>query len=137
VGGGTVVAQPPTSTDPRDAPAGERAKTIGSSDSGRFRGDVEGLRAVAIGLVLRLDAGLPFTRAGFVGVDVFFVISGFLITTLLVSELDRTKTISSARAKRVVACRRCCRGFNLLACRSRPSQDTVAGDRRRHRRLGL
>jgi peptidoglycan/LPS O-acetylase OafA/YrhL len=74
---------------------------------GGFRADVEGLRAVAIGLVLLYHAGLPFVRGGFVGVDVFFVISGFLITGLLVRELDRTGTISlvrfyARRAKRLL-----------------------------------
>jgi peptidoglycan/LPS O-acetylase OafA/YrhL len=72
-----------------------------------FRPDVEGLRAVAIGLVLLYHAGLPFVPGGFVGVDVFFVISGFLITSLLVREMDRTGTISltrfyARRAKRLL-----------------------------------
>jgi peptidoglycan/LPS O-acetylase OafA/YrhL len=62
---------------------------------------------VAVGLVLLYHAGIPFVPAGFVGVDVFFVISGFLITGLLVSELQRSGTISLAgfyarRAKRLL-----------------------------------
>jgi peptidoglycan/LPS O-acetylase OafA/YrhL len=61
-----------------------------------FRPDVEGLRAVAILTVLAYHAGLP-VRGGFVGVDVFFVISGFLITGLLVAELDRSGSISWVR----------------------------------------
>jgi peptidoglycan/LPS O-acetylase OafA/YrhL len=48
-----------------------------------FRPDVEGLRAVAILLVLCYHADLLWISGGFVGVDVFFVISGFLITRLL------------------------------------------------------
>ncbi|MCI0689542.1 MAG: acyltransferase [Sporichthyaceae bacterium] len=72
-----------------------------------FRGDVEGLRAVAVGLVLLYHAGLAFVPGGFVGVDVFFVISGFLITGLLVKELRRTGRISlvgfyARRAKRLL-----------------------------------
>jgi peptidoglycan/LPS O-acetylase OafA/YrhL len=63
----------------------------------RFRPDVEGLRAVAILAVVGYHAGLPFLPGGFVGVDVFFVISGFLITGLLVSEVARTGHVSLAR----------------------------------------
>ncbi len=48
-----------------------------------FRPDIEGLRAVAILLVLGYHADLLWLSGGFVGVDVFFVISGFLITRLL------------------------------------------------------
>ncbi len=73
----------------------------------RFRPDIEGLRAVAIVAVLLCHAGVPFLAGGYVGVDVFFVISGFLITRLLVGELDRTGTISlrgfyGRRAKRLL-----------------------------------
>jgi len=78
------------------------------AESGRrFRPDIEGLRAVAIVAVLLCHAGVPFLAGGYVGVDVFFVISGFLITRLLVAELDRTGTISlrgfyARRAKRLL-----------------------------------
>lgn len=58
--------------------------------------DIEGLRALAIVLVLLYHAGLPVT-GGFVGVDVFFVLSGFLITGLLVRELEQTGRISLSR----------------------------------------
>ena len=51
-----------------------------------FRPDIEGLRAVAVLLVLAYHAGLPLTH-GYLGVDVFFVISGFIITVFLVREL--------------------------------------------------
>ena len=53
-----------------------------------FRPDIEGLRAIAIGAVLLFHAGVPWAEGGFIGVDVFFVISGFLITGLLVREWD-------------------------------------------------
>ena len=66
--------------------------TAGSPDG--FRPDVEGLRALAIGLVLLAHAGVPFAAGGYVGVDVFFVISGFLITRLLMGELDRSGSVS-------------------------------------------
>jgi peptidoglycan/LPS O-acetylase OafA/YrhL len=67
------------------------------SDDRGFRPDVEGMRAIAILAVLLCHAGVPFMAGGYVGVDVFFVISGFLITRLLVGELDRTGTISIRR----------------------------------------
>ena len=56
------------------------------SSQSYFRPDIEGLRAVAIGGVLLYHAGVPGADGGFIGVDVFFVISGFLITGLLVRE---------------------------------------------------
>jgi peptidoglycan/LPS O-acetylase OafA/YrhL len=52
-----------------------------------FRADIEGLRGAAILLVVGFHAGVSFLAGGFVGVDVFFVLSGFLITGLLVREL--------------------------------------------------
>ena len=52
-----------------------------------FRGDIEGLRAIAVLLVVAAHAGVPRLAGGFIGVDVFFVLSGFLITGLLNREL--------------------------------------------------
>src|ERR1700744_4253162 len=83
-------------------------KNPDEAESGRsFRPDIEGLRAVAIVAVLLCHAGVPFLAGGYVGVDVFFVISGFLITKLLLGELDRSGTISlrgfyARRAKRLL-----------------------------------
>ena len=57
--------------------------------SGEFRPDLEGLRGVAILLVLLYHARVPGFDGGFVGVDVFFVLSGFLITGLLLREHER------------------------------------------------
>ena len=51
-----------------------------------YRPDVEGLRAVAILLVVAAHAKVPWLKGGFVGVDVFYVLSGYLITGLLVQE---------------------------------------------------
>jgi peptidoglycan/LPS O-acetylase OafA/YrhL len=59
-----------------------------------FRPDIEGLRAVAIGAVLLYHAGVPGAEGGFIGVDVFFVISGFLITGLLIREWTSEGRIS-------------------------------------------
>ncbi len=61
-----------------------------------FRPDVEGLRAVAIVIVLLSHAGLGAAAGGYVGVDVFFVISGFVITRMLLGELDSTGRLSLA-----------------------------------------
>ncbi|MCU7723689.1 acyltransferase [Actinoplanes sp. KI2] len=64
---------------------------------GTFRPDIEGLRAVAVLLVVAAHAGVAGLAGGYVGVDVFFVISGFLITSLLLREAERTGRISVAR----------------------------------------
>ncbi len=55
-----------------------------------FRKDIEGLRAIAILAVVACHAKIPYLQGGFVGVDIFFVLSGYLITGLLVKELDTT-----------------------------------------------
>jgi peptidoglycan/LPS O-acetylase OafA/YrhL len=55
-----------------------------------YRADIEGLRAVAILLVIAAHAKMPWLAGGFVGVDVFFVLSGYLITGLLVQEIRDT-----------------------------------------------
>ncbi|MBS1676159.1 MAG: acyltransferase [Actinobacteria bacterium] len=72
-----------------------------------FRPDVEGLRAVAIVAVVLCHAGIAWLVGGYVGVDVFFVISGFLITGLLIGELGAHGSISlphfyAARARRIL-----------------------------------
>lgn len=52
------------------------------------RSEIDGLRAVAVLPVIWHHAGLPWLPGGFLGVDVFFVISGYLITGILVSDLS-------------------------------------------------
>lgn len=73
----------------------------------QFRPEVEGLRAVAVVLVLLYHAELGGMSGGYIGVDVFFVLSGFLITSLLTRELATTGTVSLAafwarRARRLL-----------------------------------
>lgn len=53
-----------------------------------YRREVDGLRAVAVIPVILFHAGFTFCGGGFIGVDVFFVISGYLITTIIVEDLD-------------------------------------------------
>ena len=73
-------------------PPNEPAVKAGS----RFRPDIQGLRAVAVGLVLLYHAGLALFPGGYVGVDVFFVISGFLITGMLVRQAEERGRIDLA-----------------------------------------
>ena len=59
-----------------------------------YRNDIDGLRAIAVIAVILYHAQLALFSGGFVGVDVFFVISGFLITQQLMGEIKKTGTIS-------------------------------------------
>jgi peptidoglycan/LPS O-acetylase OafA/YrhL len=72
-----------------------------------FRPDVQGLRAIAILLVVLFHADVPGISGGYVGVDVFFVISGFVITGVLLREQDSRRRISilnfyGRRARRII-----------------------------------
>jgi len=71
------------------------------------RADIEGLRAVAVLAVLLFHAGVPWFEGGYVGVDVFFVVSGYLITGILLRERSESGGISlagfwSRRARRIL-----------------------------------
>ncbi|MBL7262130.1 acyltransferase family protein [Paractinoplanes lichenicola] len=72
-----------------------------------FRPDIEGLRAVAVVLVVLSHAGVPGVVGGYIGLDVFFVISGFLITSLMLREVRATGGLSlidfyARRARRLL-----------------------------------
>jgi peptidoglycan/LPS O-acetylase OafA/YrhL len=62
-----------------------------------YRPALDGVRGLAILAVLAVNSLLPFFQGGFIGVDVFFVLSGFLITSLLMEEWSSTGTISLKR----------------------------------------
>lgn len=86
------------------------SKNSGGRDpdqSSGFRPDIEGLRGIAVLLVVLFHCGLPGIPGGFVGVDVFFVLSGFLITRLLVAEIQETSSLNlmsfyARRARRLL-----------------------------------
>ena len=59
-----------------------------ASHSAKYRPDVDGLRAIAVLVVVFYHLGLRNFRNGLIGVDVFYVISGYLITSLLLKDLD-------------------------------------------------
>ncbi|MEW2076361.1 acyltransferase family protein [Streptomyces sp. NPDC012403] len=80
-----------TLAEVRTVPASGRSAPRGSHP---LRLDIQGLRAVAVGLVVLSHAGVAQVGGGYVGVDVFFVISGFLITSLLLRELAATGRVS-------------------------------------------
>ena len=72
-----------------------------------FRKDINGLRAWAVVAVILYHFGIPGFDGGFVGVDIFFVISGFLMTGIIISELEKTNSFNVinfylARARRII-----------------------------------
>lgn len=69
----------------------------------QYRNDIDGLRAAAIVPILLFHAGVSTLHGGFVGVDIFFVISGFLITSIITQELDAgTFSIATFYKRRAV-----------------------------------
>ncbi|MFD0278833.1 SGNH hydrolase domain-containing protein [Kitasatospora sp. NPDC127111] len=97
-----LVAKPVAEPDaqPDAAPAGDPV----GEPRGRaaFRPDIEGLRGVAVLAVLAFHAGVPAFTGGYVGVDVFFVISGFLITGLLMARPLGLRDFAARRARRIL-----------------------------------
>lgn len=72
----------------------------------RYRGEIDGLRAVAVVPVILHHAGFSALSGGFLGVDIFFVISGYLITTIILGELEagtfNLKEFYARRARRIL-----------------------------------
>ncbi|WP_232680466.1 acyltransferase family protein [Nocardioides sp. R-C-SC26] len=88
------------SPDPPAAPAVDDRRS-------RFRDDVQGLRAIAVLTVIAAHSGVSWTPGGFVGVDVFFVVSGYLITRLILTGIEtdgrfRIGTFYARRARRIM-----------------------------------
>jgi peptidoglycan/LPS O-acetylase OafA/YrhL len=107
-------AQQTATLAPSDAPAVARRapdairRSLGAHLDEGFRPDIEGLRAIAVIAVVLYHAQLLGVHGGFVGVDVFFVLSGFLITRLILGELAATGRLAlrafwARRARRLLA----------------------------------
>jgi peptidoglycan/LPS O-acetylase OafA/YrhL len=98
-----------TAADPTDlSPDGLSIEESTEGSNGEFRLDVQGLRAVAVVCVLLCHTEIPrMVNGGPIGVDVFFVVSGFVITGVLLRERQRSGRISildfyGARARRII-----------------------------------
>jgi peptidoglycan/LPS O-acetylase OafA/YrhL len=103
----TALVEAPAEASPEAPPNLPARAPARSSTRAAFRPDLEGLRGVAILLVVLCHVGIPGAGAGFIGVDVFFVLSGFLITGLLVGEYERNgrldlRAFYARRARRIV-----------------------------------
>lgn len=57
----------------------------------KYRSEIDGMRALAVLPVILFHAGFGFFSGGFVGVDIFFVISGYLITTILIDDIENKR----------------------------------------------
>ena len=83
-----------TAVDPPAPLSHERSTTLECVDAPReltYRPDIDGLRAVAVVAVILYHARVPGFEGGYVGVDIFFVISGYLITQLLTAAFAPTR----------------------------------------------
>ena len=72
----------------------------------KYRPEIDGLRAIAVLPVILFHAGFTFIGGGFIGVDVFFVISGYLITSIIIEDLENNKfslwSFYERRARRIL-----------------------------------
>ena len=85
---------------------GEHAYPMNGMKTNGYRRDIDGLRGIAVLAVVLYHAGVPFLRGGYVGVDVFFVISGYLISALIYRDLTQgtfsLRSFYERRAKRIL-----------------------------------
>ena len=94
-------------------------KDVPGSASASYRPDIDGLRAVAVLAVVWYHLDLPFLPGGFAGVDIFFVISGYLITSIISAEI-RARRFSfrgfyERRIRRIYPALFAVMGFSTLA----------------------
>jgi peptidoglycan/LPS O-acetylase OafA/YrhL len=109
----------------------ETSPASGFSRIGSHIPGLDGIRALAVLAVLGFHGGVPGMAGGNIGVDVFFVLSGFLITSLLVEEWERSRAISlrafyERRARRLLPALLVCMGLIVVyaACFAEP--DTLS-----------
>src|SRR3982075_460411 len=106
----TATTAPPQPVPEHDQRQGEKV----------YRPGLDGLRALAVVGVLLYHAGVRWMPGGLLGVDLFFVISGFLITSLLIAELQRSGGIALAafygrRARRLLPALAAVLAFTVVA----------------------
>lgn len=80
-----------------DANEQRQPEMASTTPKSAHRVDIDGLRAIAVALVVAFHVRVPLFEGGFIGVDMFFVISGFLITGILAREHDKHGTIRLSR----------------------------------------
>jgi peptidoglycan/LPS O-acetylase OafA/YrhL len=86
---------------PKGAAAEKLHFSTKNMESG-YRPDIDGLRAIAVAIVVVFHTGISPLRGGFIGVDIFFVISGYLITRLIANDLERGRfTIAGFYERRI------------------------------------
>lgn len=81
--------------------------TTNSGSETTYRPELDGLRSIAVYAVILFHTGMQWLSGGFVGVDLFFVLSGFLVTQVILGEIARTGTFGvgafySRRVRRLV-----------------------------------
>jgi peptidoglycan/LPS O-acetylase OafA/YrhL len=105
---------------PSEAPSPPATPSLDGARAFHYHPQLDGVRAFAVLAVVAAHAELPIAEGGGIGVDVFFVLSGYLITTLLLQEFDATGTISmrhfyARRARRLLPALLFVAAFSLVA----------------------